>query len=220
MNQTDTAKTVLIVEDDPAFRDHLSQIIRQAEGFELLKAAATCAEADVALDQKAPDILLTDLHLPDGSGIDLIRKAASRSPRTEILVITVFGDEEHVMASLEAGATGYLLKDSLPEELIGTIRQVLAGGSPITPVIARRILKKFRPPVPETPAESPVEMVLSSRETEVLGYIAKGFSFKEIADLLKISPHTVTAHVKKIYQKLGVHSRGEAVYEANQLGLL
>lgn len=220
MNEAPVRKTVMIVEDDPAFRARFSRIIRESKGFDLLAAVSTCAEACAVLDEQAPDVLLVDLHLPDGSGIDVIRKTALGHPSTEILVITVFGDEEHVMASLEAGASGYLLKDSLPEELIGTIREVLAGGSPITPVIARQILKRFRAPEPAAPEGHPVVGGLSSREAEILGYIAKGFSFKEIGDLLGISHHTVTAHVKKIYQKLEVHSRGEAVYEANQLGLL
>jgi DNA-binding NarL/FixJ family response regulator len=163
--------------------------------------------------------------LPDGSGIDLIRETARAHPETDIMVISVFGDEGHVLASIEAGATGYILKDSLPEEFVGLIQQLRAGGSPISPVIARQLLKRFRPaaPAPAASGASPpavAEAGLSPRETEVLSLIAKGFNFAEIARLLTVSPHTITAHVKKIYQKLAVHSRGEAVYEATKMGLV
>jgi DNA-binding NarL/FixJ family response regulator len=141
------------------------------------------------------------------------------------MVITVFGDEEHVLASIEAGATGYLLKDSLPEEFVALIAQLRAGGSPISPVIARRLLTRFKAKGSAALASTsqlvaPPDAGLSAREAEVLGLIAKGFNFAEIARLLTVSPHTITAHVKKIYQKLAVHSRGEAVYEAGKMGLL
>jgi len=161
-----------------------------------------------------------DLGLPDVSGIEIIRETARRYPETDIMVVTVFGDEEHVLASIEAGATGYLLKDSLPEEFIDVIKELRAGGSPISPIIARQLLKKLRPA--SSPGQVPTSNLseLSARESEVLSFIAKGFSFAEIAKLLEISPHTVTTYVKKIYQKLAVHSRGEAVYEATRMGLI
>ena len=137
------------------------------------------------------------------------------------MVVTVFADEEHVLGAIEAGATGYILKDSLPEEFVGLIKQLIAGGSPISPVIARQLLKLFKPGGATTPEPKPSEdSGLSARESEVLAMIAKGFNFAEIARLLGMSPHTVTTHVKKIYQKLAVHSRGEAVYEASRMGLI
>ena len=136
------------------------------------------------------------------------------------MVVTVFGDEEHVLASVEAGATGYLLKDSLPEEFIDVIDQLRAGGSPISPVIARRLLKRLRPTQPPLEPDVSDCKRLSARESEILGLIAKGFTFSELAKLLEISPHTVTTYVKKIYQKLAVHSRGEAVYEASRRRLI
>jgi DNA-binding NarL/FixJ family response regulator len=142
-----------------------------------------------------------------------------RHPETDIMVVSVFGDEEHVLASIEAGATGYLLKDSLPEEFIDVIEQLRAGGSPISPVIARQLLRRLRPVQPLEPDLSDCRR-LSARESEILGLIAKGFTFAELARLLEISPHTVTTYVKKIYQKLAVHSRGEAVYEASRRGLI
>ncbi len=218
--------TVIVVEDDPAFLARFCRIVAGAKDMSLLAAVGDLASARLAIRRQAPDVLLTDLGLPDGSGIELIRETARMHPATDIMVITVFGDEEHVLASIEAGATGYLLKDSLPEEFVSLIAQLRAGGSPISPVIARQLLKRFKPGVPagatstsSTPNAQPSPS-LSARETEVLALIAKGFNFAEIARLLTLSPHTITAHVKKIYQKLAVHSRGEAVFEAGRMGLL
>jgi DNA-binding NarL/FixJ family response regulator len=213
--------TVIVVEDDPAFLTRFCGIVAGAPELTLIAAVGDIASARAVIARQAPDVLLTDLGLPDGNGIELIRETARAHPATDIMVISVFGDEEHVLASIEAGATGYILKDSLPGELVGLIAQLRAGGSPISPLIARRLLKRFMPadkqagqtPHPQSPA-------LTQRESEVLALIAKGFNFAEIARLLEVSPHTINAHVKKIYQKLAVHSRGEAVYEAGKMGLL
>ena len=220
---------VLLVEDEPGFAERFGAIVRSDPEFELVGIAPNCATARAMLAKSKPDILLADLGLPDGSGIDIIREAAVRYPDCDIMVVTVFGDEDHVLASIEAGAAGYVLKDSIPGEFLGLLRQLRAGGSPITPVIARKLLARFKadakpaeskPSSPPTTAADGKAGILSPRETEVLTYIAKGFSFNEIAELLDMSAHTVTTHVKRIYQKLAVHSRGEAVYEATQMGLL
>ncbi len=212
--------TVMVVEDDPAFLTRFCRIVASDPGLELFAAVGDLASARQAMSKATPDVLLADLGLPDGSGIDLIRETARRHPDTDIMVITVFGDEDHVLASIEAGATGYILKDSLPQEFVDLIKQLRAGGSPISPVIARQLLKRLKPRG-IAPAAGPTEETpLSVRESEVLGLIAKGFSFGEIARLLGVSQHTVISHVKKIYQKLAVHSRGEAVYEAGKMGLI
>ncbi|MBK9609672.1 MAG: response regulator transcription factor [Betaproteobacteria bacterium] len=216
---------VLLVEDEPGFAERFADIVRSDPEFELIGIAPNCAAARAVLAVEKPDILLADLGLPDGSGIDIIRETAARYPDCDIMVVSVFGDEDHVLASIEAGAAGYVLKDSIPEEFLGLLRQLRAGGSPITPVIARKLLTRFkadsaRGAEAKVPATDAPPGVLSPRETEVLTYIAKGFSFNEIAELLGMSAHTVTTHVKRIYQKLAVHSRGEAVYEATQMGLL
>lgn len=214
--------TVMLVEDDPVFLNRFCGIVCAAPELSLFAAATNLASARDALARQAPDVLLTDLGLPDGSGIDLIRETAHRHPQTDIMVVSVFGDEEHVVASIEAGATGYILKDSLPEEFVALIAQLRAGGSPISPLIARQLLKRFQPDAVRTVASPALALEggLSARESEVLVLISKGFNFAEIARLLAVSPHTITAHVKKIYQKLAVHSRGEAVYEATKMGLL
>jgi len=212
---------VMIVEDDPAFFNRFCRIVTSEPEFELFGAMRDGASARESLLRDAPDVLLVDLGLPDMSGIEIIRETARRYPNTDIMVVTVFGDEAHVLASIEAGAIGYVLKDSLPDELITSIKQLRAGGSPISPVIARLLLKQLRSPdVAECEVAPPNASTLSARETEILALIAKGFSFAEIGRLLSVSSHTVTTHVKNIYKKLVVHSRGEAVYEATKMGLL
>jgi DNA-binding NarL/FixJ family response regulator len=172
--------------------------------------------------------MLVDLGLPDMDGVDLIRHAAQRCPACDVLVVTMFADDAHVLASIEAGATGYLLKDAARDRITDSIHEVIAGGSPISPSIARRVLARFRiaphaaPPGPAPAATPPPPdpSPLSERETEILHLVAKGLSFDAVGELLGISSHTVVTHVKKIYRKLAVHSRAEAVYEAGQMGLL
>ena len=164
-------------------------------------------------------MLLVDLGLPDIGGIELIRYCAKHLPECDVMVVTVFGDEQHVVGSLEAGATGYLLKDTLPEDIAEQIRTLHAGGSPISPVIARQLLSRLAPAGPGTaPAEG--APVLSDRELAVLTLATKGFTYEEIAQMMSVSKHTVMTYVKRSYRKLQVNSKSEAVYEARKLGLL
>jgi DNA-binding NarL/FixJ family response regulator len=221
--------SIIIVEDEPEFRRRFAQIIDSEPTMRLAGVAANKREAQALIDREEFDVMLIDLGLPDGTGIDLIRNVSQRKPDVDIMVVTVFGDEQHVVSSIEAGATGYILKDSTPADVISCIRLLRAGGSPVSPVVARSVLRAIRsrmggattssntvPPRSANAENNP----LSARETEILQLLAKGMSFNEIGEILGISPHTVTAHIKKIYRKLAVHSRGEAVYEASQMGLL
>jgi DNA-binding NarL/FixJ family response regulator len=165
-------------------------------------------------------VLLTDLGLPDGDGMELIRLARAESAETLPLVITVFGDEQHVVTAIEAGAMGYLLKDGTADYIGTSIIEMIGGGSPISPPIARYLLRHFRHDVPSPAPDADGRPRLSDREAQVLSLIVKGFTYAEIAKLLEVSTHTVTTHVRNIYRKLEVHTRGEAVYEALQLGLV
>ena len=223
--------SIIIVEDEPEFRRRFAQIIESEPTMRLAGVAANKRDAQVIIDREDFDVMLIDLGLPDGTGIDLIRNVSQRKPDVDIMVVTVFGDEQHVVSSIEAGATGYILKDSTPADVISCIRLLRAGGSPVSPVVARSVLRAIRSRMgvatvgatsSTTPARSGTaeNNPLSARETEILQLLAKGMSFNEIGEILGISPHTVTAHIKKIYRKLAVHSRGEAVYEAGQMGLL
>lgn len=222
---------VMLVEDDVAFQRMVADALAQTADIELSTVAFTRAQAMQVLDatDRAPDVLLVDLGLPDGSGLDIIALANARWPGCGIMVSTAFGDEMHVMRSLEAGASGYLLKDSGPERIAAEIRSLHAGGSPISPLIARQILKRFREhehPDAAAPARHPAARPeasrpsLSAREREVLEYMTKGFTSDEIAHLLAVSRHTVLTFVRRIYRKLEVTSKTEAIYEARQHGLL
>lgn len=209
--------SVLIVEDDERFRAAFASVIGAAPDLRLVGTAADLPQGLLLLRELKPDVLLVDLGLPSGSGIELIRYAHAHLPATDVMVVSVFGDEPHVMASLEAGATGYLLKDAHPADLAEQIRTLHAGGSPISPVIARQLLLRLAPePTPSPDAEA----LLSPQERQVLTYSAKGFSFEEIARMLGVSRHTVMTYVKRSYRKLQVHSKTEAIYEARKLGLV
>lgn len=210
--------SVLVVEDEPEFLRSYCDAITREPSFQLAGAVTTLAAALALTERAVPDVLVVDLGLPDGDGAELIRRATKQRPDCDPLVVTVFGDDRHVIEAIEAGATGYILKDSPPGELVRCIRELRAGGSPISPSIARRLLTRMRAPAdkPEAAGASP----LTEREAEILRLVAKGLSFTDVSGALGISAHTVVAHVKKIYRKLCVHSRGEAVFEATQLGLL
>lgn len=215
------AISVLVVEDNPRFRESFAEAVQGDASFALVGAAANGADGLRMLNEHRPDVLLVDLDLPDMSGVELIRHAARHLPDSDVMVITVFGDERSIIESIEAGATGYLLKDAMPPDFVGQIRELRAGGSPISPIIARRLLGRFHPPgTPEAEPDASDRPALSEREHAVLSLVAKGFSFGEIARVLNVSPHTVTTHVKRIYRKLQVRSKTEAVYEARKLGLL
>ncbi|MGM3276050.1 response regulator [Ralstonia sp. 24A2] len=212
---------VAIVEDDAGFLAAVSHAVNTAPDMRLAGQAGTRAEG-LAILQGAPvDVLLVDLGLPDGSGIDVIQAAAQRWPGCSIMVSTNFGDETNVMRSIEAGAAGYLLKDSSPARMLDEIRSLASGGSPISPIIARQILARFRQGgggARELAAAAPD--LLSAREKEVLDLITKGFTAQEIAKLMQVSHFTVRSFVRRIYSKLKVTSKAEAIYEARKLGLL
>ncbi len=207
--------SVLIVEDDARFREAFVRAIALADDMTLLGSAPDFASG-MALLGSAPDVLLVDLQLPDGDGIDLIRAAAQRIPDCDVMVVTIFGDERHVLDSIAAGATGYLLKDMPPAELVEQIRVLHAGGSPISPIIARQLLTRFAPTAQTKDSGSP----LSEQEIKVLTLSAKGFSYDEIAALMQVSRHTVQTYVKRSYRKLQVNSKVDALSEARRLKLL
>ena len=191
--------------------------------------AHDCKHGLLLLEQPAADVLLVDLGLPDGSGLTVIRAAQVRWPQCHVMVSTVFGDEAHVIQSLEAGAAGYLLKDSSPERVTEEIRNVQAGGSPISPLIARQLLTRFRHALASESEPAPLQVhtrpapdqaQLSPRERQVLEYITKGFSYEEIGGLMAVSRNTVLSFVRRIYAKLKVRSQLEAIHEARSQGLL
>lgn len=216
-----TPISVVLVEDDAYFQHSFQEAIAQAPDMALAGVSGTLAMGLALLERGAPDVLLVDIGLPDGSGIDLIRAAHARYPACNVMVCTTFGDEAHVMQSLEAGASGYLLKDSAAGRIVEEIRSLHGGGSPISPLIARQVLTRFR----ARPQAAPVDGAaahggLSARETQVLEYITRGFTAEEIAGLMGISRHTVLTFIRRIYAKLEVNSKAEAIFEARNRGLI
>ncbi|RKF46721.1 response regulator transcription factor [Paraburkholderia fungorum] len=215
---------VAIVESDPTFLDALSKVVQAAPDMRLTGVAGSRAAGLALLNGAPADVLLIDLGLPDGSGIDVIRAGARKWAGCNIMVRTSFVDETHVMRSIKAGATGYLLKDSPVAGMVEEIRSLASGGSPISPIIARQILTHFRQGGTRRAAGKELaaasSSLLSVREKEVLGFITKGFTTKEIAKLLQLSQFTVRTFVRRIYSKLKVTSKAEAIFEARTLGLV
>ncbi|MFM2050223.1 MAG: hypothetical protein RL682_714 [Pseudomonadota bacterium] len=226
--------TVALVEDDVRIRERVAQVISQSPNLKLLFAAGTAAQILAWLGNHEVNVLLVDLGLPDRSGLEVIREACQMQPACSAMVITMFGDEASMLAAFEAGARGYLLKDGTEADLATHVQSLHAGGSPMTPIIARQLLARWQevraPAATQEPSRKvaargmPAEIGkvegLSPRESEVLDLIARGFIYLEIADRMGVSVSTVQSHVRNIYGKLGVHNKAEAVFEARQCGLL
>jgi DNA-binding NarL/FixJ family response regulator len=211
-NETQTI-TVMIVEDDPVILDRLSNVVQSNERLSLIASVSTVAKAKAALLDTQPNVLLVDLDLPDGNGLELIQMMHTQGLDTAIMVISVFGDEWHILKAIAAGASGYLLKDDESIQIETAIIDLAGGGAPISPSIARHLMKHFRP-------EEQLLEKLTKREQQVLQKVAKGYTTQEIAEMEGLSYHTVATHVKNIYRKLSVNSRAEAVFEALKMNLI
>ena len=210
---------IAIVEDDPVVREHFIEIVSDEDGLDLAGVASNLAKAREILAQK-PDLLLLDIGLPDGSGLDFIPEVRELSD-TKILIVTSFGDRETVVTAIRSGADGYLLKDSSVSQILDGIEATLNGGAPVSAAAAVYLLDRLRKEkVPSVEQVESEDAGLTPREVELLELFAKGESYKEAARSLGISPLTVGNHVKSIYRKLAVHSRGEAVYAAMKTGQL
>lgn len=222
--------TVALVEDDARTRTWLETGVRSASELDLVASFGALKPALAWFAHHDVDVLLTDLALPDGHGLDLIRTVAARrgldgSQRTDVLVMSVFGDEETVLQCIEAGAVGYIHKDSRVEDIARVIADVRRGASPISPMIARGLLRRFRQKAKsalalDDAAATAFEIDLTTAESDVLSMIARGHTYAEIARARGVSINTVQSQIKGLYGKLAVHSRGEAVYAAARLGLI
>lgn len=209
-----------IVDDDPHTSAWLEASLRAETGYLVVGCAASLMEG-FSLLTAAPDVMLIDLGLPDGSGLDLIAHIQQRGLRVCNIVLSVFGDAATVVRAIECGVSGYLLKDAEPAQITQAITSVLAGGAPISPAIAAHVLSRLRASLKcESGAARTEQTSLTPKELAVLQALARGLSFKEVAHELSISAHTVSDHVKAIYRKLAVNSRAEAVYAALQTGLV
>ena len=201
------AITVAIVEDNDQLRGTLARVLSRAEGFQCLGQHATAEAALEALPKERPQVVLMDINLPGMNGVECVRQLKQLLPETQVMMLTAYEDTDNIFNSLAAGASGYMLKRIKTAELLEAIREVRRGGSPMTTHIARKVVQSFQKPAPSAnPAED-----LSPREKEVLDCLAQGFLYKEIAEKLGISYETVHTYIRRIYEKLQVRTRTEAV---------
>jgi DNA-binding NarL/FixJ family response regulator len=200
--------SVSLVEDDVALRTIYARWLKQAEGFTLCSQHGDGLEALDVLPREKPDVVLMDINLPGLNGVECVRQLKVKMPGTQFVMITVYEDPDRVFNALAAGATGYLLKETARADLLAALRDVYRGGSPMSSGIARKVVQCFQQAPPAGPqAELPR---LSTREQEVLELVAKGYLLKEISEALKLSEHTVDTYLRRVYEKLHVHSRAEA----------
>jgi DNA-binding NarL/FixJ family response regulator len=204
---------IAVIEDDAAIRQILCEWIRRTDGFACVFDIGSAEKAINLLAQTEPHVTLVDINLPGMSGVEFVRRLKPRMPATQFVMLTVYDDANHVLDALAAGASGYLLKRTPKDQLLEAVREVHAGGSPMTSSIARLVVQSLQKPS----VTGGNEAGLSRREAEVLDLLAKGFLYKEIADFLKISLPTVSTYVRRIYEKLHVHSRAQAVAHFNGL---
>jgi len=198
---------ISIIEDDDPTRQILTEIIANTPNMALVSQYDRCDTAIKALPSEVPDVVLVDINLPEINGVEAVRRLKPEMPKTQFLMLTVYEDADHIFAALAAGATGYLLKGTRRAELLEAIGQIMAGGSPMSSGIARKVVQSFS----TTPATRSDLDALSPREQSVLALLSKGYLYKEIAESLGVSGPTVNTYIRRIYDKLQVHSRSQAI---------
>lgn len=206
---------VSIIEDDAPAREILANWIRRADGFRFVSEHGSAESALESLPAQQPAVVLMDINLPGLNGIECVRRLKPLLPETQFVMLTVYEDADHIFNALAAGATGYLLKQTPRSELLAALKQVHGGGSPMTSNIARKIVQSFQ----HQPQPATDDVELSPREGEVLELLARGYLYKEIADALGISLPTVNTYIRRIYEKLHVRSRSQAVAKYAHLPL-
>jgi len=209
-----------VIEDEPALRKMIVSLLQADPSYGVVAEFAEGRPAIAEIPRLAPDIVLVDIGLPDMSGIEVIRELKVLCPKCNLLAVTTFGDEKTVTSALEAGADGYLLKGTPLEELRRDIHSLQDGGSPLSPMVARKLLNRLQSKADSEKLGSGRETKLTGREHEILEMISKGFSYSETSKICGISAATVHSHLKSIYRKLEVHSKTEAVYEARRRSLI
>jgi len=198
---------ISIIEDDVAAREILADWIRRAEGFKCVSEYAEAESALESLPQEKPAVVLVDINLPGMNGIECIRRLKPVLPQTQFVILTVYEDDNHIFKALAVGASGYLLKQTPRQMLLTALREVYAGGSPMSSSIARKVVQSFCRPT----AAAGDAVSLSPREQEVLELLARGFLYKEIADSLQLSVQTVNTYIRRVYEKMHVRSRAQAI---------
>lgn len=200
--------SVAIVEDNPDIRESVQIVINSAKGFKCINYYSNAEDALTGLTKDKPDVVLMDINLPGMSGIECVRRVKEMQPQVQFMMCTVYEDDDSIFEALKAGASGYLLKKTTPEKMLEAIKDLHEGGAPMSSQIARRVVANMQ----HAPFAVPTEAAqLTKRERELLDYLAKGYRYKEIADMLNISTETVRRHAHNIYEKLHVQSRVDAL---------
>ncbi|MBK8944003.1 MAG: response regulator transcription factor [Ignavibacteriae bacterium] len=207
-----------VVEDIKMIREGLEMLIKNSDGFNSAGAFETAEDLIEKIDQNEPDIILMDIQLPGMSGIEAVKKIKNKLPNINIIMLTVHEDNKNIFEALMAGASGYLLKTTPPEQIIEAIKDAHEGGSPMNSSIANKVINLMRIAHSDKDLDNKID--LSERETEILQKISNGTGYKNIADELFISIHTVRYHIRNIYDKLKVHNQSEAVSKALKKGLI
>ncbi len=199
---------VAIVEDDARWRSNLERLLQETGGLECVGAYRTGEDAVQEFIARRPQVVLMDINLPGISGVECTRQLKLLWPEIQIVMLTVYDDSDRIFQALQMGANGYLLKRAPADEILQAIQDVHRGGAPMSAYIARKVVQSFQQ---QTPSARPDEEVLSKRESEVLGYVARGYSDKEVAEALGLTSATIRSYLKNIYGKLHVHSRTQAI---------
>ena len=207
--------SVIIVEDDNQIREGITTLLSTTEGFKLIAAYESCEKFLKEIKNNLPDVILMDISMPGMTGIECVKKITAEYSGLKIIMLTVYEEEQKIFDSLRAGASGYILKRSPLQEILSSIKEVMSGGGPLSPVIAKKVLNFFN-----LSGKKKSELNLTNREVEILKELVEGHSYKKISEKLFISLDTVRSHIKGIYQKLHVNSKSEAVAKALKENLL
>ncbi|TGM01123.1 DNA-binding response regulator [Leptospira barantonii] len=220
--QTETKAPYLvsIVEDNRHTALNLQELLSNSPDFRFLKHYSNSQKAIDSLPEEAPDIVILDIGLPGKNGLECLKELKEKTPNTKYVIFTVFEDEEKIVEAIQGGASGYLLKDTSPELFLAELKVIVLGGAPLTARIADKIIREFakkeetkNPPIVNT-------LGLTERELQILNFVALGMTFPDIAEELDISSHTVSRHIEKIYKKMEVHSRSEAIIRGRRMGII
>ncbi|MEO8150165.1 MAG: response regulator transcription factor [Bacteroidia bacterium] len=202
---------ITIFEDNTQLRDSLFNLVDASDGFICAGAFANCERVVQNIEETKPDVVLMDIELPVVSGIDAVKLIKEKYPHVKILMQTIFEDDDKIFQSICNGAEGYILKNTPPEEILESIKEIYEGGAPMTPAIALKVMRMFKENLSSKTNDT---FDLTAREKEILKFLVEGMSYKMIAEACFISIETVRGHIKNIYEKLQVHSKGEAVAKA------
>jgi DNA-binding NarL/FixJ family response regulator len=206
------ALKVAIVEDDPRWRANIESLLRETAGLEFIGSYASGEDAVKELPKCNPQVVLMDINLPGMSGVECLRQLRGELPGVQVVMLTVYDDSDRIFHALQMGANGYLLKRAGADEILQAIHDVHSGGAPMSAYIARKVVQSFQHQSPAAKSDE----ILSKRESEVLGYVARGYSDKEVAEALGLTSATIRSYLKTIYSKLHVHSRTQAILKAGK----